>query len=279
MYVMKKITLLFLFFLLVSPYLSANCDTAYSSATYALSHTKKALGSNNFDHQKYYADRAIEAFEKTKSLVQNCGCDESMNAILDGLENLEKAADPKDWDLGRYYTKRAYANAQELITALDICTGKNTNINYDMDVTANAKVGEGNGMVTGDSNLEEEQRRLKEEQQKLIEQQRQLEKKIEQQRMLAEQTRIKRQLELEEQLKLKKMAEQSLSEIENMIKNLAHTFGCDNTVPIINGKFSRTDEALNSESLEDTKNYYLQETISLQNKAIEALKKCSQSSK
>lgn len=109
---------------LASVQANSNCTNAYSSAGYSLSHTKKALNADNFDHQQYYAGRALEAFEKTKDLVADCGCDSSLVPILKGIENLEKAIDPNDWELGRYYTKRALKNAYSLQESLDICTEK-----------------------------------------------------------------------------------------------------------------------------------------------------------
>lgn len=100
----------------------ADCTNAYSSASYGLAHAKKSLSSNNFDHQRYYAERALTAFEKTESLAANCGCEASGEPIWQGMDNLKKAIDPKDWEMGRYYTKKALANAQDLMAALDRCT-------------------------------------------------------------------------------------------------------------------------------------------------------------
>jgi hypothetical protein len=118
---MKYYALPFIF-LFISIGAFADCTNAYSSASYALSHSKKALSADNFDHQRYYAERALEAFEKTQALTENCGCDTTTDPIYQGMGNLEKAIDPKDWEMGRYYTKKAVADAQNLIAALDRCT-------------------------------------------------------------------------------------------------------------------------------------------------------------
>jgi hypothetical protein len=126
---MKNSTL-FIVFLITTFAVKANCTNAYSSASYALAHAKKAMSSNNFDHQRYYAERALTAFEKTQSLTEDCGCEASSESIFNGIDNLTKAIDPKDWEMGRYYTKKAVANAQDLLVALDLCTSGERNSRY-----------------------------------------------------------------------------------------------------------------------------------------------------
>ncbi|PCJ94102.1 MAG: hypothetical protein COA50_13195 [Flavobacteriaceae bacterium] len=254
---------------------AANCDNAYSSAGYALSHTKKALKSDNFDHQKYYADRALEAFKKTQKLVESCGCAEALNSILDGVENLESAIDPEDWDAGRYFSKRAFANAQDALTAMDICSGNSVAINYAAEGDSNTSLEVTDEIALESQNLNEQQKRLAEEQEKLLQQQRALEQKIEKQRVLANEVRANRQIELEEQFRLKRIAEQSLNSFEKNIQELASIYGCDNAMEIVNNYLSRKDAELNNETLEETRNHYLQQTIAMQSKAMKALQKCA----
>ncbi len=122
---MCKKSLLSILFLLTIVFVSANCDNTYSSASYVLSHTKKSMSSNNFEHQKYYASRAFQALEKTQKLAKACGCEPALEAIANGLENLKKAIEQDDWDMGRHYTKRALENTQNVINQLDIFTQNN----------------------------------------------------------------------------------------------------------------------------------------------------------
>ena len=42
---------------------SNQCDNFYAKVTYALSHGKKAMEATNFEHQMYYAERALTALE------------------------------------------------------------------------------------------------------------------------------------------------------------------------------------------------------------------------
>ena len=117
-----KLTMFILLFSITITIAWSNCNNAYSSASYGLAHTKKALSANNFDHQRYYAERALTAFEKTEKLLEVCGCESSRGPLVNALENLSKSIDPKDWEMGRYYSKKALANAQDVIAALDVCT-------------------------------------------------------------------------------------------------------------------------------------------------------------
>ncbi len=98
------------------------CDNLYAKVTYGLSHSKKALGATNFEHQMYYAERAQKALEQSKAYTAECGCVKSEDKTLDVLETLDKAIEPVDWDAGRFFSKKALRQINELITILDECT-------------------------------------------------------------------------------------------------------------------------------------------------------------
>ncbi|MEZ4811097.1 MAG: hypothetical protein R2819_12120, partial [Allomuricauda sp.] len=102
--------------------LSNQCDNFYAKVTYALNHTKKGMTATNFEHQMYYAERALDALEKGKEFMAECGCAKSMDKTLDAMETLDKAIEPVDWEAGRYFTKKAMGQINELITILDECT-------------------------------------------------------------------------------------------------------------------------------------------------------------
>lgn len=112
----------FALFLVVNTSFSNQCDNFYAKVTYGLSHTKKALSATNFEHQTYYAERALIAIEKSKSYMKECGCVKSEDKTLDAIESLNKAIAPVDWDAGRYFSKKSLGIINELITILDECT-------------------------------------------------------------------------------------------------------------------------------------------------------------
>ncbi|MEX0315145.1 MAG: hypothetical protein AB3N18_13285 [Allomuricauda sp.] len=101
---------------------SNQCDNYYAKVTYGLSHSKKALSATNFEHQMYYAERAMIALEQSKSYMAECGCAKTEDKTLDALETLDKAIEPVDWDAGRFFSKKALGQINELITILDECT-------------------------------------------------------------------------------------------------------------------------------------------------------------
>jgi len=101
---------------------SNQCDNFYAKVTYALSHGKKAMDATNFEHQMYYAERALTALEKSEAFMAECSCDKAKNKTLDAMETLDKAIEPVDWETGRFFTKKALAEINELITIIDQCT-------------------------------------------------------------------------------------------------------------------------------------------------------------
>ncbi|WP_222984017.1 hypothetical protein [Flagellimonas meishanensis] len=101
---------------------SNQCDSFYSKVTYALNHTKKGLSATNFEHQMYYAERALAALEKGKPFMDDCSCEKAKDKTLDTMETLDKALEPVDWEAGRFFTKKAMGQINELITILDNCT-------------------------------------------------------------------------------------------------------------------------------------------------------------
>ncbi|WP_394972231.1 hypothetical protein [uncultured Croceitalea sp.] len=101
---------------------SVACDNLYSNVTYALSHSNKALNATNFEHQMYYAERALIAMEKAEILRNDCGCIKVEEKNFFIIKNLEKAVEPMDWDAGRFFTKKSKRLINELITTLDECS-------------------------------------------------------------------------------------------------------------------------------------------------------------
>ncbi|MEM9867309.1 MAG: hypothetical protein AAF765_06460 [Bacteroidota bacterium] len=111
----------FLFCFFASVYAN-RCDNLYAKVTYSLGHSKKAMSATNFEHQMYYAERAMLALEKSMEYQAECACAKSENKTLDAIVILKKAIKPYDWEAGRFYTKKSMALIQELITILDECT-------------------------------------------------------------------------------------------------------------------------------------------------------------
>ncbi|MER3373720.1 MAG: hypothetical protein RIM83_03700 [Allomuricauda sp.] len=101
---------------------SNQCDNYYSKVTYALNHCKKAMEATNFEHQMYYAERALTALEKADEFKGDCVCKKAYDKAYDTKQTLDKAIEPVDWEAGRFFTKKALGEINELITFLDECT-------------------------------------------------------------------------------------------------------------------------------------------------------------
>jgi hypothetical protein len=122
------LVVLAIFFAFQATY-SNQCDNFYAKVTYALSHGKKAMEATNFEHQMYYAERALAALEKSETYMAECSCEKAKNKTLDAMETLAQAMEPADWEAGRFFTKKAIGEINELITIIDQCTlGTSTNI-------------------------------------------------------------------------------------------------------------------------------------------------------
>ncbi len=100
----------------------SSCSDAQSDVIYAYSHVKTAYDSNNLTHLKQYSVRSYEAFERAKSKLSSCNCEDSYNAAYDGAEALNRVADAETFEDGRFYVKRARELAKESIEALEVCT-------------------------------------------------------------------------------------------------------------------------------------------------------------
>ncbi len=228
--------LAFLTFAFISLGMHANCTNAYATAAYSLSHAKKSMSANNFSHQQYYAERALIAFEKAQFQIESCGCQASMDHILDGIENLETALSQTEWDMGRFYTKKALENAEELIYSLDMCSTTDT--------------------PGFEQPLEETQVAIQDEIGALAE-------------------NLEEVSTLEKQLDFKRNAETDIVSLEKSIRKLAILFQCEKALHILKDRKTRTEAEIKKESFEKTRAYYLSQVVSIHNKALFALIECS----
>lgn len=125
---MTKLLFTLLFFLHFTTTTEIEWDTIYTNATYALNHSKKAMSSNNFDHQRYYSEKALLAYDKIANDLKDFDDEELKLKIAETISDLEHAVDAPDWDRGRFYTKRVYQNTQNLITTIDLMTTEKSSV-------------------------------------------------------------------------------------------------------------------------------------------------------
>ncbi|HMC01877.1 MAG TPA: hypothetical protein VKN14_12650 [Flavobacteriaceae bacterium] len=243
-----------LFFLLVTFYLQTysqtNCSNANSDVVYAYSHVKSAYESNNIDHLKYWSNRSMEAFIRTKSKLETCGCEKSYNYTYDIVELLSNVEGSETYEDGRFYVKRARDLARKAINELELCTELETS-------------------STQNNSIEEESLSdLKSEQQKLEQQQLKLKLKEEEiKRKLAEQKTKELTFKKEQIIDKNEIAISSNIKAYN---NLLTVLDCNTQV---NLNYSETVNK--DQDIKEIKSHYLNVVKEITTSYLKQLDKCS----
>lgn len=114
-------TILFvLFFLPFSAFGNKKaCDYVGSNLDYIQSQTKKAIEAEDLNFTRYYAYKALNAIEKSKSQFDDCGCDYALKSINEGLDNLKKATRIGSIKGARILLKRALESMYGSLEALE----------------------------------------------------------------------------------------------------------------------------------------------------------------
>ncbi|NER11117.1 hypothetical protein SAMN06265375_104104 [Muriicola jejuensis] len=213
----------------------ANCTNAYASAGYSLSHAKKSMEANNFEHQQYYAERALSALEKARDENETCGCPKAGDPILNGIENLKTALSQDKWDNGRYFTKRALEDVEKVLYNLDMCA-------LDEEPQQSAAPQESLTLSGSGPSMDDESPNSE---------------------------------EWDTKLSIRQTAEDELANIQKSIEKLAAVFECERARQIVMDRKTKTDEDLQAESVYSIRSFYMSQVVALHNKALFALLECS----
>ncbi|UOB16940.1 hypothetical protein [Abyssalbus ytuae] len=278
---MKRIVLLLsLFSIFTLQAQNSLCDKAYSKASYALLHIQKALKADNFDHQMYYAERALEAFNETDEALQGCNCKKASNAAFEGIQNSKNAVSPDKWETGRFYCKKALEDARTLIDEISFCNESGFSSTYSSDeITTDiseisASVENDNVISEETQSIQQQQLTLEQQRQKLLEEQKKLEEQIRKQEELKQQMVQEREIELQNQLKLKASSEAAIQNLERALSNLFDNYNCTNVNLSDNNSYIRSNDVLYNENLKQTKLFYMNKTIEILNKALLQYQNC-----
>ncbi|SFS67724.1 hypothetical protein SAMN04487906_1292 [Zhouia amylolytica] len=273
---MKKAILLTLSCFMLSSFVLADCTDAHSYASYALMHTKRALKADNFDHQRYYADRAIEAFEKTQSKMQGCDCEKAKKAIEEALIDLKKAADPVDWKTGNFYTQKALEDADAMMNALELCTSSSYTPPANTDTYSNDVAIAETSSSSNEDNLLAAQKALEAKQQQLLKEQQKLQEQIAKQEAQKAKLLKEREAELTEQRLLKNEADQAIANYKSAMQKLLNTMECPKAQQVLDAFiYNKSESSLQNETLEDTRRYYQNLLIKVQQEALSAMQSCN----
>jgi hypothetical protein len=89
---------------------STACEYAGSNINFVKSQTQRALAEEDINQARYYTYKAVNAIEKSKSQLAECGCQDATLNIVDGLEDLKKATRTSTINATRLLLNRALQN-------------------------------------------------------------------------------------------------------------------------------------------------------------------------
>lgn len=95
------------------------CNYAGSNVDYIKVQTQKALDSEDVATSRYFAYKALNAIEQSKSQFEDCGCDNAFKSIIEGLDNLKKATRVSSLTGTQMLLNRALKNILTSLAALE----------------------------------------------------------------------------------------------------------------------------------------------------------------
>ncbi|MEW7279238.1 hypothetical protein ABW636_11650 [Aquimarina sp. 2201CG1-2-11] len=257
---MKKIVIIIVFLCSI-PKINAQdvYSDAITAASYAYSHSKKAHGANNVYHTQEYADKAIEAFEKVETLSDQCNCTEANETAYQARVDMESSLEQDTYERSRYFAKRAKELGAKVLEQLTTCQAVAGNYS---DSSEESDLADATQEVADkQKELEEKRRQLEIEQQKLEQQ------IAEQNRMKAE-FEARRAEELKKQSEVKLKAEQALDKLQNALQELSVVLNNKSEFGVP-ADYVRSEKELKNESLDDTKNFYVNRAKELTKTAMQ----------
>ncbi len=252
---MKKIAIIFslLWFVTQTNAQEDVYEDALTAASYAYSHSKKAHGANNVYHTQEYADKAIEAFVKVENLADQCGCKKANETAYQARVDMESSLEQDTYERSRFFAKRAKELGSKILQQLTSCQATVGSTSYSEDATINV---EENDLAEATQEVSEKQRELEQKRQQLEIEQRKLEQQIAAQHKKKEEFEAIRAAELKEQTLMKSKAEKALHNLETALQELSIVLNEESTFES-QKDYLRSENELKNESLDDTKNFYV----------------------
>lgn len=85
------ILFLFMFSFSYSFGATQDCDYANSNLGYVKNQTKKALSMKDLQMARFYTFKALNALEKSKNQIADCGCEYASDSVIENIEYLKNA--------------------------------------------------------------------------------------------------------------------------------------------------------------------------------------------
>ena len=94
------------------------CEYAGSNINFVKTQTQKAIAVEDINQARYFSYKALNAIEKTKIQLKECGCEYADESIVEGLSNLKLAIKATSLNSTRILLNRALENTLEGIDYL-----------------------------------------------------------------------------------------------------------------------------------------------------------------
>ncbi|WP_378187182.1 hypothetical protein ACE939_02390 [Aquimarina sp. W85] len=237
-------------------------EDALTAASYAFAHAKKAHGANNVFHTQEYADKAIESFRKAEDLAAQCECSEANETAYQATVDLESALEQDTYERSRFYVKRAKELGSTLLEQLTKCSVDSKNA-----VAQNPVEAKEAAIAEASQEVEQKQQELEEKRRQLNLEQQKLEQQIAEQNKLKAAFEAKRAAELKQQTVIKAKAELALKKLEAALQELSIVLNEDATFQA-QKDYLRSQSDLENETLDDTKNFYVDQAKELTRTAM-----------
>ena len=238
-----------IFFVYFFSYSQSGCSNAQAHIVYAYNNAKNSLDANNITHLKFYANKALEAFERVQSVLGTCDCEGVENYTFESIQKLNKVPAIDKMHDAQYFVGKAKEYAQQIITTLDYCTASEEGVTL--------------ASYNELSELEKEQLKLKQQQESLQKQQEALKHQLAKQK--EEELFIeKQQLIIKSQAAIEKNIE--------AYNALLSACKCD-TAFLDNSKKDNQSELI-SKSVDEIKTHYIKSIKDLTSNYINMLSTC-----
>ncbi len=263
---MKKIALILILSCFIPKINAQNVfDNALTAASYAYSHSKKAHGANNVFHTQEYADKAIEAFEKVENLADECGCSVANETAYKAKEDMLSSLEQDTFERSRFFAKRAKELGSQILEQLTQCQA-DANM-YTEAPSEDEDIAMQDEIAIASEEVSQKQKELEDKRRQLAIEQKKLEQQIANQNQVKAQLEAQRAAELKQQALIKSKAEKALHKLEAALLELSVVLNEESTFESQND-YVRSENELQNESLNDTKNFYVDRAKELTKSAM-----------
>ncbi|MDB2606515.1 hypothetical protein N9Y48_01915 [Zobellia sp.] len=97
---------------------SQDCNYAKSNIGYVKTQTKKALSMKDLQMVRFYTFKALNALEKSKNQIEDCGCEYATDSTIENIEYLKNATKATSLAGARILLNKSLAFSQESLEAI-----------------------------------------------------------------------------------------------------------------------------------------------------------------